>query len=164
MSSDLQSPPAPTSSAPTVPATAAPHLLVIERWAVLLGAALCGTTLVWGSPRVQLGACVGAGLSILNARVLRYLGARLSGARPGAPSSQTSPSSVGLLVLLFQLKLGVLAALLYLALRLLPLQPIALVLGLSALPVAIVVRGIQYGLQAAAPAAASPYSDSYTES
>lgn len=161
MSSDLQSPPAPTSPAPKVPATSAPHLLVIERWAVLLGAALVGTTLVWGSPRVQLGACVGAGLSILNARVLRYLGARLSGARSGA---QSSPSSVGLLVLLFQVKLGVLAALLYLALRLLPLQPIALVLGLSALPVAIVVRGIQYGLQAAAPAAASPYSDSYTES
>lgn len=159
MSSDLQRPPAPTSAAPTVPGTAAPHLLAIERWAVLLGASLVGTTLIWGSPRVQLGACVGAGLSILNARVLRYLGARLSGARTGTPSS---PSSVGLLVLLFQLKLGVLAALLYLALRLLPLQPIALVLGLSALPVAIVVRGIQYGLKAPAPA--SPYSDSYTES
>lgn len=154
MSSDLQSPPDPTSAAQAVSSTAAPHLLVIERWAVLLGAALVGTTLIWGSPRVQLGACVGAGLSILNARVLRYLGARLSGARAG------TPSSVGLLVLLFQLKLGVLAALLYLALRLLPLQPIALVLGLSALPVAIVVRGIQYGLQAPA----SPYSDSYTES
>lgn len=153
MSSDLK-----TSPAPAVPGTAAPHLLAIERWALLLGTSLVGTTLIWGSPRVQLGAAVGAGLSILNARVLRYFGARLGGARPG------TTSSVGLLVLLFQLKLGVLAALLYLALKLLPLQPIALVLGLSALPVAIVLRGVQYGLQGPSPAAASPYSDSYTES
>ena len=150
MSSDPEIPPAPSE-----PSAAAPHLLAIERWAILFAAGLVGTTLVWGSPQVQLGATVGAALSVLNARVLRFFGARLSRSRLGGRGA------AGLLVLLFQLKLGVLAALLYLALKLLPLHPIALVLGLSALPVAIVARGIQYGLQG--PTAASPYSDSYTE-
>lgn len=150
MSSDPETP-----SEPPSPSPAAPHLLAIERWAVLIAAALVGTTLVWGNPRVQLGATVGAALSVLNARVLRFFGARLARSQLGGRGA------AGFLVLLFQLKLGVLAALLYLALKLLPLHPIALVLGLSALPVAIVARGIQYGLQG--PAAASPYSDSFTE-
>lgn len=143
------------SEIPTPPASlgkAAPHLAAIERWALVMGAALCGTTLFWGSPKVQLGACVGAVLSLLNARSLRFFGARLG--RPGVASS----SSVALLVTLFQLKLAVLAVLLYLALKLLPIHPLALVLGLSVLPLAIVARGIQYGLQASAP-----HVDSYTE-
>jgi hypothetical protein len=145
--SDPETPLPPTSG------EAAPHLAAIERWAILFGASLVGTTLFWGSPRVQLGACVGATLSILNARSLRFFGSRLS--------KFGGTSSVALLVTLFQLKLGVLAVLLYLALKLLPIQPIALVLGLSVLPLAIVARGIQYGLQTSAPV--SPHSDSYTE-
>lgn len=151
VSSDPETPPPPTSG------EAAPHLASIERWALLIGASLVGTTLFWGGPRVQLGACVGAVLSLLNARSLRFFGSRLSRSRLGASSS------VALLVTLFQLKLGVLAVLLYLAIKLLPIQPVALLLGLSVLPLAIVARGIQYGLQASPPPAVSPYSDSYTE-
>ena len=147
MSSDSETPTPPASTG-----TAAPHLAAVERWALVFGASLVGTTLFWGSPRVQLGACVGAGLSLLNARSLRFFGSRLG--RPGVAST----SSVALLVTLFQLKLAVLAVLLYLALKLLPIHPIALVLGLSVLPLAIVARGIQYGLQASAP-----HADSYTE-
>lgn len=161
MSSQPQSPPSSTPVA--APSSAAPHLAAIERWTVVLAAALVGTTLFWGGPRVQLGACVGGLLSMLNARALRFMGARLT-ARLQASPEQTAKGSLGLLVALFQLKLGVLAALIYLALKLLPISPVALLLGLSVLPLAIVARGIQFGLQAPPAPTVSSYSDSYRES
>jgi hypothetical protein len=51
---------------------------------------------------------------------------------------------MSLLLGLFQLKLLVLAALIYLTVSYLPVSPLWLVLGLSLLPLGIVARAIQY--------------------
>lgn len=112
------------------------HLAAVERWVLLLSVVLVGASLLFGSLRFQYGALVGAGLSMMNARSMSFLLARLQPKR-----------SMGLLIALFQLKLGFIAALIYLALKFLPLQPLGLLLGLSVLPLAIVARGIQFGLR-----------------
>ena len=113
------------------------HLAAVEQWVLSVCAALILGSLVFArDPRWQLGALVGSLLSLGNARSLRFLGGRLSPRR-----------SVGLLIVLFQAKLGIIAALIYLALRFLPVSPLALLLGLSALPLGIILRGLQHGLR-----------------
>lgn len=141
------------SSTLTSKSAAQGHLAAVEYWVALFGTSLVGVTLFWGGPGVKLGACVGAVLSVLNARALRFFGARI-----------VHSKSVGLLVVLFQLKLGLLAGLIYLALKLLPLQPAALLLGLSALPLGILARGIQYGLRAPSDSDMAPVTDACSDS
>jgi hypothetical protein len=121
------------------------HLRAVEQWVLLCSAALLLGSLVFGEPRWQLGALVGALLSLGNARSLRFLASRL-----------TPRKSVGLLIVLFQAKLGLIAAIIYVTMRLLPLSPLALLLGLSALPLGILLRGLQYGLRPAEPATQHP--------
>lgn len=127
------------------PQTPDVHLRAVEHWVLLCSGALLLGSLVLGDPRWQLGALVGALLSLGNARSLRFLASRL-----------TPRKSLGLLIVLFQAKLGLIAAVIYVAMRLLPLSPLALLLGLSALPLAILLRGLQYGLRPADPATPDP--------
>ena len=54
------------------------------------------------------------------------------------------------MVVLFQLKLLLLGALIYLGLTLLSLDGIGLCVGLSVLPLSIVVRAVQWGMSAPA--------------
>jgi hypothetical protein len=98
---------------------------------------------------------VGCGLSLGNIRVLRFVGTRLLAHLRG--ESSAGKGSLVLLVALFQLKLAVLAALIYGALKLLPIDPLGLLLGLSVLPLAIVARGIQYGLRSPPETLADSY-------
>lgn len=144
---------------PTPRASAPPerHLRAVEQWALVLSAALLGASLLVGDPRWQLGALAGALLSLGNARSLRFLGSRL------APRK-----SIGLLIVLFQAKLGLIAAFIYLAMRLLPLSPLALLLGLSVLPLSILLRALQYGLRSGSSTDETeppkPLTESYRES
>lgn len=128
------------TSEPAAPASTGErekHLAAVEQWVLIVCAALILVTLVVArDPRWQLGALAGSLLSLGNARSLRFLGGRLAPRR-----------SVGLLIILFQAKLGIIAALIYLALRFLPVSPLALLLGLSALPLGIILRGLQHGLR-----------------
>lgn len=130
-----------TGAASAPPQTPDVHLRAVEQWVLLCSGVLLLGSLVFGDPRWQLGALVGALLSLGNARSLRFLAARL-----------TPRKSLGLLIVLFQAKLGLIAAIIYVTMRLLPLSPLALLLGLSALPLAILLRGLQYGLRPAEPA------------
>lgn len=115
------------------------HLAAVEQWVLSVCAALILASLVFArDARWQLGALVGSLLSLGNARSLRFLGGRLAPRR-----------SVGLLIVLFQAKLGLIAAIIYLTLRFLPVSPLALLLGLSALPLGIILRGLQHGLRKA---------------
>lgn len=132
------------------------HLAAVEQWVLIVCAALILVTLgIARDPRWQLGALVGSLLSLGNARSLRFLGGRLAPRR-----------SVGLLIVLFQAKLGIIAAIIYLALRFLPVSPLALLLGLSALPLGIILRGLQHGLRKAddeTPAGAPPPTQTKTQ-
>jgi hypothetical protein len=116
------------------------HLIAVERWTLALGALLIGVGLLMLPPRSQLGISLGAGLMMLNTWMMRRLSDRLlctfAAGRP----------SIGLLLLLFNVKLLLIGALLFLIIRHLPVDPLSLILGVSILPVAILLRAVQYGL------------------
>ena len=115
------------------------HLRTIERISLVLGVLLVVGAIIGCALRVQLSVSYGVLLSILNARAIRFFGERLA-----------RRQSVGLIVVLFQLKLLLLGALIYLGLTLLSLDGIGLCVGLSVLPLSIVVRAVQWGMSAPA--------------
>jgi hypothetical protein len=115
------------------------HLAAVERWVLWLSAALLLASILLGSPRSQLGALCGAGITLLNARLLILLSGWLS-----SGGAEVMRQRLSLLVGLFQLKLGLLGALIYLTLRFVPVAPLWLLLGLSLLPISIVIRAIEH--------------------
>lgn len=124
--------------------TAAPeitHLVAVERWTLVLGALLLGVGLLFLPSRTQLSLGLGVGLMIVNAWIIRRLSARL------LPVWSGGRGSVGLLMILFNAKLVLLALALYLCVRYLPVEPVPLCIGLSILPLAILLRAIQHGLR-----------------
>lgn len=116
------------------------HLIAVERWTLALGALLIGVGLLMLPPRSQLGISLGAGLMMLNTWMMRRLSARL------VRTFAAGRPSVGLLLLLFNVKLLLIGVLLFLIIRHLPVDPLSLILGVSILPVAILLRAVQYGL------------------
>lgn len=133
----------PIAGAPSPDATLKPaeHLPAVERWVLRLSAGLMLASLFLGSPRAQLGALCGALLSVLNSQLLTLLGQW--GARSFA-AADAARLRLGLVLAAFQFKLGLIAALLYVTLRYLPVAPIWLLVGLSLLPLAICTRAIEY--------------------
>jgi hypothetical protein len=113
-----------------------------------LAAALLLASIVTFNPRAELGALAGAAMSLFNARLVGGLGRWAS--RGGAEAARRR---LGILLGLFQLKLGILAAFIYLTLRYLPVAPFWLLLGLSLLPLGITARALQYRTHGSASAA-----------
>ena len=124
---------------PAVTESRGAHLHTIERISLGLGVLLVVGAIIGCALRVQLSVSYGVLLSILNARAIRFFGERLA-----------RRQSVGLIVVLFQLKLLLLGALIYLGITLLSLDGIGLCVGLSILPLSIVVRAVQWGMSAPA--------------
>ena len=124
---------------PAVRESRGAHLRTIERISLALGVLLVAGAIIGCALRLQLSVSYGVLLSILNARAIRFFGERLA-----------RRQSVGLIVVLFQLKLLLLGALIYLGLTLLSLDGIGLCVGLSVLPLSIVVRAVQWGMSAPA--------------
>ena len=124
---------------PVVTESRGAHLRTIERISLGLGVLLVVGAIIGCALRVQLSVSYGVLLSILNARAIRFFGERLA-----------RRQSVGLIVVLFQLKLLLLGALIYLGITLLSLDGIGLCVGLSILPLSIVVRAVQWGMSAPA--------------
>lgn len=122
------------------------HIVAVERWTLILAALLIGVGLFVLSGRAQLGLCLGAGLMVLNTWLIRRLSGRLMRAWGGQDGRRPS---VGLLLFLFHFKLLLVAALLYVGMRLLPVDPLALIVGISILPVAIGLRAIEHALRPA---------------
>jgi len=114
------------------------HLPAIERWALIFAAALLFVALVVAmrNARAQLGVIAGATLAVVNTRTLRLLVGWLRPHRAAAA-----------LIVLFQLKLGLLALAVYLVLHYLPVSVLWFVLGLSVLPMSILARGIEFSLR-----------------
>ena len=118
------------------------HLTAVERWTGILAVAVVlGAVLLVGR-KEAFGASVGAGLMALNAYLLRRVAARVerTAGRPGA------------VLLLFNLKLAFVIGLVYLLVRTLHVDPLSFVIGISVLPVAIVIVAVRHQLRDAQPA------------
>lgn len=121
------------------------HLTAVERWVLIFGAALLLASVLIGGAMGQVGALCGAGMSLINARAVASLG-RWASRGP----AETARTRLGIVLGLFQVKLLVLAGLIYLTLRYLPVAPLWLLLGLTILPLGICARAIAFRPRAAA--------------
>jgi hypothetical protein len=110
------------------------HLIAVEKWTCVLGALVIGTAILFLGRHAAFGVTVGAGLMVLNALALRRIGQRAcpTSKRPGAA------------ILLFNAKMAVVLALVYVILRYVRVDPIAFIVGISILPVAIVIVAIRH--------------------
>ena len=122
---------------PSVTESRGAHLRAIEKISLVLGVLLVVVAIAGFALKIQLSLSYAVLLSLFNARAIRFFGDRLARLK-----------SVGLLVVLFQLKLFFIGALIYLGLTLFSLDGIGLCVGLSILPLAIVVRAVQWGMSA----------------
>jgi hypothetical protein len=104
----------------------------IERLAALLVAIVTLASLVLRDHRITLGVALGGAVAVLNFWGLRRI---LQGIVRAQGRKQA------LLGLLLSLKFGALAAALYLVIRVAPVHPIALLVGISTVVIAIFVEG-----------------------
>ena len=108
------------------------QLGLVERWTLVLAAIVIAAATITMSRRVALGVSVGAAIMCLNAYAMRRLGQRVL----------KTISRPGFAILLFNAKMGLLIAVVYLALRFLPVDAIGFLVGVSVFPVAIVAAAI----------------------
>ncbi len=113
------------------------HLIAVEKWTSILAALVAAAALLLLGRRAAFGATLGAGLMVLNAMALRRLGRRAfrTFKKPGAA------------VLLFNLKMFLLIALVYVVIRYLPVNPVGFVIGISIFPAAILAAAIRHALR-----------------
>ena len=122
------------------------HLVSVERWTLILAAAAIGVSILLLGRRMAFGVSVGAALMALNAYSLRRIGQR-------AFRNFKKP---GLAVLLFNIKMGILIALVWAVIRYLHVDPIAFLVGISVFPLAIVVVAIRHAFASDANADTGP--------
>jgi len=114
------------------------HLIAIEKWTCLLAAVLLvGGTLLLGR-HAAFSIALGAGMMTANAVLLRRVAQKLGTVLQKKPS---------LTVFLFNIKLGILGLLSFIALKYLGVEPIAFIVGISVMPLAIMIVALQSNLQ-----------------
>jgi hypothetical protein len=111
------------------------HLIAVEKWTCLLAAVALAASLILLPLHAAFSLAVGAALTTLNAVAIRQVGQRIG------PALKQRP---GLTIVLFNLKLGVLIALIWVVMRYLHVQPVPFLVGISVLPLAIVIVGVQH--------------------
>jgi len=114
------------------------HLIAIEKWTCLLSAALLVGGMLLLGRHTAFSIAIGAGMMTANAVILRRVAQKLGTVLQQKPS---------LTVLLFNLKLGVLGALSFIALKYLHVDPIAFIIVISVMPLAIMIVALQSNLQ-----------------
>ena len=110
------------------------HIQSVEKMTLLLAAVAIAFSILVLGRQTAFAVSIGAGLMALNAYALRRIGQR-------AFKTFKKP---GLAVLLFNLKMGVLLALIWAIIRYLHVDPIAFLVGISIFPVAIVIVAIRH--------------------
>ena len=123
-------------------------VLSVERWTLICAAALITLSFLFLGARGQLSICAGAGLMVLNARLLHLLAARLQRVRD---RDGGRPLPLGLILILFNAKLLGVAVLIYLCVRYLKVEPMPFLLGISILPAAILISAVSRGLSEPPP-------------
>jgi len=110
------------------------QLAAIERWNLLLSAILITGSALLFDARVTLGVIVGAGLSCLNFWGIHRL---------VLASMRTQGRRKSVLQVLLGAKMAILMVLVFLAVQYLPLEPIALAIGLSVFLVSIAIESVR---------------------
>ncbi|HEX9101172.1 MAG TPA: ATP synthase subunit I [Polyangia bacterium] len=114
------------------------HLIAIEKWTCLLSAVLLVAGMLLLGRHTAFSIALGAGMMTANAVVLRRVAQKLGTVLQQKPS---------LTVLLFNLKLGILGVLSFVALKYLGVEPIAFIVGISVMPLAIMIVALQSNFQ-----------------
>jgi hypothetical protein len=113
------------------------HLIALEKWTLILAAGVVLVGMLLLGRAAAFGVALGAGLMAANAYALRRIGER-------AFATFKRPRAV---LLLFNVKMAVLIAAIYLVVRYLHVDPLAFVIGISVLPVAIVLVAVEHSLK-----------------
>jgi hypothetical protein len=115
------------------------HIVSVERTTLALAAVAIAIAVLALGRQAAFAVSIGAGLMALNAYSLRRIGER-------AFKTFKRP---GLAVLLFNVKMGILLALIWAIIRWLHVDPIAFLIGISIFPVAIVIVAIRHSFSGA---------------
>ena len=115
------------------------HLIAIEKWTCLLSAVFLVGGMLFLGRHAAFSIALGAGMMTANAVILRRIAQKLGTVLQQKPS---------LTVLLFNLKLGVLGLLSFIALKYLHVDAIAFIVGISVMPLAIMIVALQSNLAA----------------
>ena len=107
------------------------RLRAIERLNLVIAAAICLGSVIFWRPGIILGACLGAGLAVLNFWAIR----RTSEAGLKTKSERKKLVLISLLIA----KMGALMGLVYLIIRYAPINVLAFVVGLSTFLVSIMI-------------------------
>src|SRR5437868_6775717 len=113
------------------------HLIAVERMTSILAAVLLLGAIVLLPRHASFSLGVGAALMVLNAWLMR---------RTAAAVGPVLAKKPGLILVLFNFKLLILAVLIFIALRYLHVAPVPFIIGVSVLPVAIVIVGLRHQL------------------
>ena len=112
------------------------HLRIIERWTLVLAAIVIAAAALVTSPSTATAVAAGAGLMAFNAWAIRRLAERaFRGASTG--------SRPGLAVLLFNVKMAVVIAAVFVAVKVLGLDAVGFIVGVSVFPVALVIGSVK---------------------
>lgn len=114
------------------------HLIAIEKWTCLLSAVLLVGGMLLLGRHAAFSIAIGAGMMTVNAVLLRRIAQKLGTVLQQKPS---------LTVFLFNIKLGVLGLLSFIALKYLHVDAIAFIVGISVMPLAIMIVALQSNLQ-----------------
>jgi ATP synthase I subunit len=114
------------------------HLISVEKWAALLALAALAVGLVFLDRHTALSLSLGAGLMAGNAWSIRHIAERFG------PALRARP---GVAMILFNIKMALVVAICFCLIRYAHVEPVAFVIGISVLPVAIVIVGISHGLR-----------------
>jgi hypothetical protein len=114
------------------------HLIAIEKWTCLLSAVLLVGAMLLLGRHAAFSIALGAGMMTVNAVLLRRIAQKLGTVLQQKPS---------LTVFLFNIKLGVLGLLSFIALKYLHVDAIAFIVGISVMPLAIMIVALQSNLQ-----------------
>lgn len=119
------------------------HLKTVEHWTMILALVATAAALVVASRPVAFAVAAGAGLMVANAWAIRQLAERLfrKTGKDGEPRA-------GAAVALFNVKMFVLIALVYVAVKILGLDAIGFLVGVSVFPVAVVIAALRLNLGA----------------
>jgi hypothetical protein len=114
------------------------HLIAVEKWTALLALVLLAVGILLLNRHAALGLSLGAGLMAVNAWAIRHIAQKYGLAMKARP---------GVAMLLFNLKMGLIIALCWVLIRYLHIDPLTFVIGISVLPVAIVIVGLSHALR-----------------
>src|SRR4051794_22263891 len=114
------------------------HFQIVERWTLILSALVIAPAYVAAPRSTAFAVTVGAALMNLNAFALRRIASRVV-----ARAGEIKP---GAAILLFNLKMVLLIGAVYVCVKVLGLDAIGFIVGVSVFPVAVVVAALRMNL------------------